>query len=137
MASLRALRAVGRATRGPHASAPFGLSAALRADLSRDTVFAMRHERQVAVLNRLLNVVSHGETEAACKETTVEVERYTSASRFEAERRILFRQFPIVVGHISDLPDVWTFLTHDDTGVPLLVSRTEGGQLHAMLNICR
>src|SRR5690349_15934692 len=97
----------------------------------------MRHERQLAVLNRLLNVVSHGETEPVCREGTVEVERYTSASRFDAERRILFRQLPIVVGHTSDLPDVWTFLTHDHTGVPLLISRTEGGQFHAMLNVCR
>jgi len=66
-----------------------------------------------------------------------EVERYTSPSRLEAERRILFRRLPIIVGRESDLPDSGRFFTHDAAGVPLLMTRDPAGKVRAMLNVCR
>lgn len=66
-----------------------------------------------------------------------EVERYTSPSRLEAEKRILFRRLPIIVGRESDLPEPGRFFTHDAAGVPLLVTREPSGKVRAMLNVCR
>lgn len=66
-----------------------------------------------------------------------EVERYTSPSRLEAEKRALFRRLPIIVGRDSDLPEPGRFFTHDAAGVPLLMTRDPSGKVHAMLNVCR
>ncbi len=66
----------------------------------------------------------------------LEVERYTSPSRLEAEKRVLFRRCPIIVGRESDLATSGRFLTHDAAGIALLVARNDDG-LHAMLNVCR
>ena len=82
-------------------------------------------------------VASSGAPETALVESTLEVERYTSASQLEAEQRVLFRQLPIVVGRESDLPDAGSFFTHDAAGVPLLLTRDSAGVVHAMLNVCR
>src|SRR4051812_33017864 len=98
---------------------------------------AMRKDRQVAAIERLLRVVTRGEPEASLRESTLEVERYTSPSRLEAEKRVLFRRLPIIVGRESDLPEPGRFFTHDAAGVPLLVTRDAAGKVHAMLNVCR
>lgn len=66
----------------------------------------------------------------------LEVERYTSPSRLEAEKRVLFRRCPLIVGRESELATPGRFLTHDAAGIALLVAR-DGEGLHAMLNVCR
>lgn len=96
----------------------------------------MRKERQIELIERLLAILGKG-PEETCRETTVEVDRYTSASRFEAERRVLFRTRPIIVGRASELAEPGAFFTHDAAGVPILVTRDHGGRIHAMLNVCR
>lgn len=65
-----------------------------------------------------------------------DVERYTSPSRFEAERRVVFQRLPLVVGREAELAAPGRFFTHDAAGVPLLLTRDPGGALHAMLNVC-
>jgi len=49
----------------------------------------------------------------------------------------LFRQFPIIVGHTEQLTESGQYLTHNDTGVPILVTRNRDGQLKAFINVCR
>lgn len=65
-----------------------------------------------------------------------DVERYTSPSRFEAERRVVFQRLPLVVGREDELAVPGRFFTHDAAGVPLLMTRDPRGALHAMLNVC-
>lgn len=65
-----------------------------------------------------------------------DVERYTSPSRFEAEKRVVFRRLPLVVGRTSELPAAGSFFTHDAAGVPLLLTRDPAGEVRAMLNVC-
>lgn len=95
----------------------------------------MRTDRQLAVLDRLLDVVTRGEMEAGSRDSHLEVERYTSRERFDAEREIL-RSSPVLVGRESELPDVGSFFTHDATGVPILVTRSPGGGVSALVNVC-
>jgi glycine betaine catabolism A len=97
----------------------------------------MRKELQVACIERLLAVVDRGDLEASCVESTVTIDRYTSAERLEKERRVLFRRFPLIVGRASDVAEPGSFFTHDAAGVPILVTRDQGGTVHAMLNVCR
>jgi len=65
------------------------------------------------------------------------VDHYTSPAQLEAEINTLFRKFPIILGHVSDLAEPGDFLTHDETGVPILVTRAQDGVVKAFLNVCR
>lgn len=96
----------------------------------------MRKERQIAAIERLLATMENG-PEPSCVEGAIEVERYVCPERLEAERRVLFRTRPIVVGRDSDLPKPGSFFTHDAAGVPILVTRDRQGRVRAMLNVCR
>ncbi len=68
---------------------------------------------------------------------TSPVARYTSPGRFARERDGLFRGLPAVVAHGSELAAPDGFLTRDFAGLPLLLTRDEGGAAHAFLNVCR
>jgi len=65
------------------------------------------------------------------------VANYTDPNQLDREINILFRNFPIIIGHASDLASAGDFLTHDDTGVPILLTRTQNGDVKAFLNVCR
>ena len=65
------------------------------------------------------------------------VANYTDPARLEREVEVLFREFPIVLAHVSELAEPGDFVTHDETGVPILVTRDQQGELHAFLNVCR
>lgn len=65
------------------------------------------------------------------------IERYNSPERVQQEIDTLFRKFPLILGHVSDLAEPGDFFTHDATGVPILVTRTQEGEVKAFLNVCR
>ena len=65
------------------------------------------------------------------------LDRYNSAERVQREIDVLFRKFPLILGHVSQLAEPGDFLTHDATGVPILITRTQDGELKAFLNVCR
>ena len=65
------------------------------------------------------------------------VTKYTSAEQVQKEIDVLFRKFPLILGHISQVAEPGDFFTHDATGVPILVTRTQDGALKAYLNVCR
>ena len=65
------------------------------------------------------------------------VSHYVDPQRLAQEQAILFREFPIIVGHISQLASAGDFVTHDETGVPILVTRTRRGAVKAFINVCR
>ena len=96
----------------------------------------MRSERQTALLDRLLATCDRGEPERVVS-ADVDVDRYTSQARLDAERRVLFRTMPLAVGRASDVAAPGAFFTHDAAGVPLLVTRDRDARVRAMLNVCR
>jgi phenylpropionate dioxygenase-like ring-hydroxylating dioxygenase large terminal subunit len=65
------------------------------------------------------------------------VEEYLDPPRYEKEVRLLFRRYPIVVAFSSQLRKVGDFVTHNDTGQPILAVRGADGVLRAFLNVCR
>ena len=65
------------------------------------------------------------------------VAKYNDPDQLRAEMDILFKNFPIIIAHSSDLPDAGSFLTYDDLQAPILVTRNNDGQVKAFLNVCR
>ena len=55
------------------------------------------------------------------------VSHYAYPQRLAQEQAILFREFPIIVGHVSQSTSADDFFTHDETGVPILVTRSRRG----------
>ncbi len=64
------------------------------------------------------------------------VTKYTDPEQLRQEIDILFRNFPIVIAHASELANLGDFVTHDETGVPILATRSDDG-VRAYLNVCR
>lgn len=62
---------------------------------------------------------------------------YVSAEKLKQEIDILFRNFPIILAHASELSQPGDFLVNDDTGVPILTTRDKDGEVKAFLNVCR
>ena len=62
---------------------------------------------------------------------------YLDPARFADEREALFRHHPVVVGHVAQLPHPGSWFTHDHSGLPLLITRADDGQLLAFANVCQ
>lgn len=69
-------------------------------------------------------------------EFQIPVARYTDQEMLEREQALM-RRVPIPVAHVSQLRERGACLVHDALGVPLLITRGDGGELTAMLNVCR
>ncbi|CAN5881983.1 hypothetical protein BH11MYX2_BH11MYX2_04370 [soil metagenome] len=97
----------------------------------------MRHDLQAQLVKRVLAHLDAKSTDANPTASTVPIEAYADAARIDRERAHLFRDLPLVVGHVSQIPDAGDFFTHDASGVPLLIVRDDAGEVRAMLNVCR
>ena len=65
------------------------------------------------------------------------VTTYTDPNVLAKEVDVLFRKFPIIMGHSEQLPDPGSYITNDDLGVPILITRNSEGDVKAFMNICR
>lgn len=70
---------------------------------------------------------------------TVEVDPqiYLDEERCRRERTILFRKFPLILAHESELAEPGAVIAHDYTGVPILLARGRDRRIRAFLNACR
>ena len=66
--------------------------------------------------------------------------RYPAASYLDhahlAAEKAMFRDFPQIVAHASELPNPGAFIARSDCGAPILVTRQRDGSVRAFLNIC-
>ena len=53
------------------------------------------------------------------------------------ERTEFFSNHPQMIGLSGDLPEPGSFLTVNELDVPILATRTEGGEFKAFVNACR
>ena len=65
------------------------------------------------------------------------VEHYTRQDRFDLERQNIFRQLPLAVAHVSEVPNPGDFVRRDVAGLPALITRDKSGRVNAFLNACR
>ena len=81
------------------------------------------HEREI--IRRIFDFDEHGTTQMFDDVMENPVSKYTDPDHLQREIEVLFRQFPIAIAHRSQLTNPGDFLTHGETGVPILVTRTE------------
>lgn len=92
---------------------------------------------EVDIIRTVLAYCETGETHMEPEVMLNPVSHYTDPERMQQEIDTLFRKFPIIVGHQEQLAEPGAYFTHNDTGVPLLVTRTKTGELKAFVNVCR
>lgn len=97
----------------------------------------MDHSVEVALIQRVLDHVAAGTKDMARATTPGPVDEYFDADRHRREVDTLFRDYPLIVGHTSQVSAPGDFFTHDNTGVPILVVRDHDGVLKAFMNVCR
>nr|AEH26489.1 Rieske domain protein [uncultured Acidobacteria bacterium A3] len=97
----------------------------------------MTRDEELTIIAQALSLIESNKLHMEGEVRTVPTSRYTSPQRVELERNILFRRFPIIVGFSSQLREPGSFVTHNHTGVPILVTRDEQGGLNAFVNQCR
>jgi choline monooxygenase len=96
----------------------------------------MNRADELAIIEQALGLMESNTSYMDGSVRTVDARRYTCPRRAEREREVLFRRFPIVVGFTSQLRE-GGFIAHNDSGVPILVTRDDSGSLHAFVNRCR
>ncbi len=96
----------------------------------------MQHADQVAYIERMLDM-ARANTRDAGELSYTNVGEYYDPARFEREKELLFRKYPIVVGFSAQVRKPGDFLTNNDTGQAILVARGRDGVLRAFLNVCR
>ncbi|TMA36481.1 MAG: Rieske 2Fe-2S domain-containing protein [Deltaproteobacteria bacterium] len=97
----------------------------------------MRPETRSELAQRLFHYLDTGTTAMAGAMFQNPVAAYTSDERLALEKRILFRDYPLLVAFSSQLARAGDYLTDDDSGTPILVVRTGSGRLNAFANVCR
>jgi phenylpropionate dioxygenase-like ring-hydroxylating dioxygenase large terminal subunit len=97
----------------------------------------MKHEDQVAIGKTLLRYLDDKTTAMADAVYANDVSDYTCPKQAAAEREKFFRNGPINIGLSCLAPEPGDFMTHDYSGVPILLVRRQDGSLGAFLNVCR
>ena len=97
----------------------------------------MRRQDQLAQARKLLDHLDRRSTALADGIYRNPVTDYTCAEQAARERELLFRDMPLNIGLSALLPRPGDWLTHDWTGVPLLLVRRGDGSLGAYMNVCR
>jgi nitrite reductase/ring-hydroxylating ferredoxin subunit len=75
-------------------------------------------------------------SDLADKTSTIDASVYTDVDRFEAERHLLFRKQPLLVGFSREVEAPGDRLLFDEAGPPIVVVRAIDGDLRAFLNLC-
>ncbi|MEQ6204992.1 SRPBCC family protein [Sulfitobacter sp. HNIBRBA2951] len=65
------------------------------------------------------------------------VTTYTDPDILAQEVEVLFRKFPIIMGHSEQLDGPASYFTNDELGVPILITRNNDGVVKAFMNVCR
>jgi nitrite reductase/ring-hydroxylating ferredoxin subunit len=68
--------------------------------------------------------------------SSVPTSAYTCPDHLAAERASLFRRWPQAVALTPDLPEPGSSVTRDGLGLPVVLTRDEAGDVHALVNVC-
>lgn len=83
-------------------------------------------------------LLEHAEARRPWRTSAAEVPaaRYADPHHLQVERDTLFRRYPQVVALSPDLPSSGSVLTLDTLGFPVVLTRDDGGEVHAFANVC-
>lgn len=97
----------------------------------------MDHDKQVMILRELMRQLDSKENIDAGIMYKNPTSVYCSPEVAEREWEVLFKNHPQLIGLSADLPEIGSFITTDDFGVPVLATRDGDGRFRAFLNACR
>jgi phenylpropionate dioxygenase-like ring-hydroxylating dioxygenase large terminal subunit len=96
----------------------------------------MRHEEQVALIQRARSLIATGATEHG-EPASSPVERYLDSERFEREMARVIRRHPLAVCASASLAQTGDSFAVDVAGLPLLLVRAVDGSVNGFVNACR
>lgn len=97
----------------------------------------MRRELQREIIRTALDLAASAATQMADAPLVLSVSDYLSPAMYDLERRMIFRERPVVACLSCDLREPGDHIATESGGVPLLVVRQSDGSLRAFVNICR
>lgn len=97
----------------------------------------LRSSRPTAGQHDLVGQLARGEAMLGAGVKRLPASLYTDADRFRREQSTVFANEPLLLGPSALLPRANMAVTHDDYGLPLIVSRDGDGQVHVLANVCR
>lgn len=97
----------------------------------------MRPQARVELMRRLMAVITEPGREIRPHTTRLSIDRYIDPAVLERERAALFRAHPVIVAHVSEVPEPGDLVTADLAGVPVIVLRDLDRQVRVLVNACR
>jgi phenylpropionate dioxygenase-like ring-hydroxylating dioxygenase large terminal subunit len=97
----------------------------------------MQQSAQIEVAHQLLDYIDTRTTAMADDIYRQPVREYTCPERAAREHATLFRALPLCLGLSGLLPERGSYATHEVSGLPLVLTRAEDGEVRALLNVCR
>ena len=89
------------------------------------------------IIKAVLAHVQAGTTDMQADMMRNPVTTYTDPNVLAQEVDVLFRKFPIIMGHSEQLDGPASYFTNDELGVPILITRNNDGVVKAFMNVCR
>ena len=97
----------------------------------------MEHAEQVSQIKTLIARLDAGTNVDAGGVRYNPTSTYTDPELAALERREFFDHYPQIVGLSGELPEPGSFMTFDELGTPILLTRTAAGEFKAFVNSCR
>lgn len=97
----------------------------------------MRHDVQVEQIKKLLAHLDAGTNVDAGGLRAAPTTTYVDPDQADREWDEWFLGLPQLIGMSGDLPEPGSFITNDDYGIPMLLTRDDAGAFRAFVNSCR
>ena len=97
----------------------------------------MLHSDQIELGHKLLSYIDTQQTAMMDTIYHQPITEYTCPEHARQERHRLFHESPLCVGLSGRLPKPDSYFTDATSGIPLLLTRDNDGDVHAFLNVCR
>ena len=100
----------------------------------------MKNKELNKAAKRMLDLIDSGTTSMTSEDVApyyVDIKTYTDNEIFELEKQKLFKERPLLMAFSSDVKDSGDFITNEDTGIPIIITRNKKGTVKAYLNVCR
>lgn len=100
----------------------------------------MKKEVEISILKRILENINSrtlSDNNGYTEFFKLPIEKFTSKEIFTKEQNTLFKEFPLVVGFSSEIPNPGDYIAHDLTNTPIIVIRNKDMSLKAYINACR
>lgn len=96
----------------------------------------MQRDEQITLIRRALALIERRDSERG-EPAVSPVQRYLDPARYAREVERIFRRHPLALCPSASLARPGDSLAIDVAGLPLLLVRGEGGQIHGFVNACR